>query len=337
MVKETTTYSTYEIRRRAVEAVQNGMPKGKVAEAFGVDRVTLYRWCENFSRDGYDGLQRKEGSGRPRTLCEMSPDALEKIVLGSPLEAGFESDLWTVGRLQQVLTEKHGIEISKVTLWRRLHEAGLTCQKPEREYYEADEDVRRKWRRYEIPKIKRCVAENKAILYFQDESNISLSAFLGKTWAPCGQTPTAKITGKRGSVSAMSAISGSGSLVFRLYEKRIASAEIIEFLTQMLRHHPRRHLVVVMDRATPHTSQATQTFIASQKRLHVFYLPPYSPDWNPDEKVWNHLKCQELKSHQAKTKDELKKLTNAKLETMSGNTKLLQGIFKRCCVADFLE
>ena len=77
-----------------------------------------------------------------------------------------------------------------------------------------------------------------------------------------------------------------------------------EFLHQMLLHHPRRHLIVVMDQASPHISKITRKYIESQKRLHVFYLPPYSPDWNPDEKVWNHLKCQELKSHQAKTNEE---------------------------------
>jgi transposase len=174
-------------------------------------------------------------------------------------------------------------------------------------------------------------------LYFQDESNISLTAFLGKTWSPRGQTPKAMVTGLRGGVSAMSAISGRGSLVFRLYEKRIASAEVIEFLHQMLRHHPHRHFVVVMDRATPHTSQLTRTFIASQKRLHVFYLPSYSPTWNPDEKVWNHLKCQELKSHQAKSKEELKQLTYNKLHAMSKNPSLLRGIYFRSCVADFLQ
>ncbi|MBE7445670.1 MAG: transposase [Planctomycetia bacterium] len=38
---------------------------------------------------------------------------------------------------------------------------------------------------------------------------------------------------------------------------------------------------------------------------HVFYLPPYSPDFNPDEQVWNYLKHEELKSHQARTKDQL--------------------------------
>ena len=53
----------------------------------------------------------------------------------------------------------------------------------------------------------------------------------------------------------MSAITGSGQLLFRLHDRRITSEEVIEFLDQMLKHHPRRHLVVVMDQAPPHTSQ----------------------------------------------------------------------------------
>lgn len=330
-------FSTYEVRVRAVEAVQRGVAKGQVAFAYGVERTTLYRWLEKFENGGYDALHRKEGSGRPKLLKDVTENELREIVLKSALSFGFESDLWTVGRLHQVISEKFHVNISRHTMWRRLVGAGLTYQKPERAYYEADEELRKKWRRYEIPKIKRCVAKNKAILYFQDESNVSLTAFLGKTWSPCGTTPKAVVTGNRGSVSAMSAISGKGSLVFRLYDKRIASQEVIEFLSQMLKHHRRRHLVVVMDRATPHTSQKTQNFIDSQSRLHVFYLPPYSPDWNPDEKVWNHLKCHELKSHQAKTKEELHQLTYSKLESMSNNTRLLHGIYFRCCVALFLQ
>ena len=134
----------------------------------------------------------------------------------------------------------------------------------------------------------------------------------------------------------MSVITGRGGLIFRLHEKRIASEEVIDFLSQMLRHHRRRHLVVVMDQASPHVSHKTMAFIESQSRLHVFHLPKYSPDWNPDEKVWNHLKHQELKGHQARTKDELKDLTQTKLCAMSQDPELLQGIFFRCCIADLL-
>ena len=124
--------------------------------------------------------------------------------------------------------------------------------------------------------------------------------------------------------------------MFRFYDRRITSAEVIEFLGQLLREHPRRHVVVVMDQAPPHTSKATLAFIAGQARLHVFHLPAYSPDWNPDEKVWNHLKHQELKGHQATTKEEMRDLAEQKLTTMAQNPELLRGIFFRCCIADLL-
>lgn len=310
------------------------MSRTAVAAAYGIERTTLYRWVQRYEVDGESGLDRKAGSGRPRKLEELSEDELRALVLKGAQHFGYETDLWTVGRLRRVITEEFSVELSKNTVWRRLRDAGLTYQKPEREYYEIDEESRTKWLRYEVPKIRRCVKKHRGILYFQDESNVSLTAFLGKTWAPCGETPKATVTGKRAGIAANSAISRNGHLLFRLLEKRIASKEVIEFLGQMLKHHPRRHLVVVMDQAPPHTSKKTKAWIASQSRLHVFHLPKYSPDWNPDEKVWNHLKHQELASHQAKTKAELKQLTRRKLQSMAKRPQLLRGLFFRCCVAD---
>ena len=328
-------YSTIEIRIRAVQAVERGWAVGEAADAFGVARRTLHRWLDRYRENGEVGLARKPGSGRPRKLDELEEGELRAIVLRPASAFGYETDLWTVARLHRVIQERYRVAVSRDTVWRRLREAGLTYQKPEREYYEVDEDARRKWRRYEVPKIRKCVEKYRAILYFQDESNVSLTAFLGKTWSPRGQTPKARVTGKRGGVAAMSAISKVGHLLFRLLEKRIASAEVIDFLGQMLKHHLRRHLVVVMDRARPHTSKKTTAYIESQPRLHTFYLPSYSPDWNPDEKVWNHLKHHELKSHQAKTKDELKRLTRRKLQSMAKRPELLRGLYFRCCVSDF--
>ena len=328
-------YSTREIRIRAVEALVRGLRITDVASAYRVDLTTLFRWRQRYESEGDSGLQRRYGSGRPRKLTELSTDAWYDIVLQPASAFGFETDLWTVRRVHQVLRTEYAAAISRDTVWRRLREAGLTYQKPERQYFQIDEKARQEWLQNEVPKIRRTVEKYRAILYFQDESNISLTALLGKTWAPCGETPTVRVTGKRGGVSAMSAISGRGHLLFRLLDKRIASAEVINFLGQMLKHHPRRHLVVAMDQAPPHTSKITQTFIENQSRLHVFYLPKYSPDWNPDEKVWNHLKHQELVAHQARTKDELRDLTKRTLTRMSKDPSLIRGIFFRCCVADF--
>jgi transposase len=328
-------YSTFDTRSRAVLAVERGQPVGQVAEAYGVNRTTLFRWVRRFVTQGSRGLQRRAGSGRPCLLTAFDMEALNDVVLEPASHFGFETDLWTVSRLRQVIRDQYGVMLSEDTVWRRLRDAGFTYQKPERRYFELNEEAREEWLRTEAPQIRAAVREFRAILYFQDEANVSLTAFLGKTWAFRGQTPHATVTGKRGGVTAMSALSGQGRLVFQLFNQRIASEQIMQFLGQMLKHHPRRHLVVVMDQAPPHVSKKTRNYVASQKRLHVHYLPKYSPDWNPDEKVWNHLKHHELKGHQAKSKEELHTLTQTKLETMSKNRALLRGLYFRCCVADF--
>jgi len=331
-------YSTYELRVRAVQAVQGGMPVTQVAQAYQINRVTLHRWLARYHHvGGSEGLARQSGSGRPRKLQEVTLEQWRAVILQPASTFGFETDFWTAKRVHQVITQQFAVSVAPRTIVRRLQEAGLSYQKPTREYFEADPVARQEWLRTTLPKIRSAIREYRAILYCEDEASISLTALLGKTWAVRGRTPKQKVTGKRGSVPVMSAINAQGQLVFRLYDKRITSVEVIEFLQQLLRTHPRRHLVVVMDQAPPHTSKQTTAFIARQRRLHVFHLPAYSPDWNPDEKVWNHLKHQELKGHQAKTKVEIKELAQEKLTTMSENPKLLRGIYFRCCVADLLS
>jgi len=331
-------YSSLETRQLAVHAVlAEGMPITDVARAYCTDRSTVHRWIVRFKSEGQSGLQRRPVPGRPRKMRDLDSEALTKIVLSPASDYGFETDFWTTRRLIQVIHSEFEVIVSKQTVLRRLHEARLTYQKPEREYFELSEAERQAWIRTDVPKIRRAVRKYKAILYFQDEANISLTALLGKTWARCGHPPKQRVTGKRGGVSAMSAISARGSLIFRLHDHRIASEQVINFLGQMLKHHSRRHLAVVMDQAPPHVSKRTEAYIKSKDRLHVFHLPKYSPDWNPDEKVWNHLKHQELKGHQAKTKTELHELAHRKLVSMASNQSLLRGIFFRCCVADVLN
>lgn len=335
---EAAKYSTYEVRVRAVRAVLNGQPKTVVAVAYQVDYSTLYRWCQRYDeKKGLETLERQPGSGRPALFDAKARERVVKTVLKPASSFGYETDFWTCRRLIQVARKHLRIRVSQPTMWRVLRDVGLTYQKPERRYFEADDEQREHWVRYEVPRIRRVVKKHRAILYFEDESNISLTAVLGKTWAPKGQTPSQKVTGNRGGVAAMSAITPAAQMVFQLHDRRIRSAEVIEFLQQLLKHHPRRHLVLVMDQALPHTSKKTKAFIASQKRLHVFYLPARSPDWNPDEQVWNHLKHQALKGHQAKTKQELQRLATRKLRKMSKDPSLLNGIFFRCCIANLLN
>lgn len=147
-------------------------------------------------------------------------------------------------------------------------------RKPEKRYYSKNkESGPQEWKKKTVPKIHRILKNKKAILYFEDESNIRLTPVVAKTWRPIGKKIIQYTTGHRGSVSAISAISRSGQLIFNVFDgsKRFNSDDIISFLSQMLKHHQRRHLLVVMDQATCHKSKKTKAYIDSQKRIHVFF------------------------------------------------------------------
>src|SRR5438552_14630419 len=148
-------YSKVDFRVRAVEAVERGMAIGQVADAFWIDRSTLFRWVRRFRADGHDGLDRKAGSGRPRLLEDLEETDLRQLILFPASDFGYETDLWTVGRVQHVIEDFYDIRLSKNTIWRRLRDAGLTYQKPERQYFEADEKARQEWLRTEVPRIRR--------------------------------------------------------------------------------------------------------------------------------------------------------------------------------------
>ena len=78
-----------------------------------------------------------------------------------------------MNRLHVVIEDQYRVSVSKDTIWRRLREAGLTYQKPERQYYELDEEARQDWLHNDVPIIRRTVEKHRAILYFQDEANVS--------------------------------------------------------------------------------------------------------------------------------------------------------------------
>ena len=165
-------YSTVEVRARAVGAVERGQPVGQVAGAYGVNRTTLFRWVRRFTTAGSAGLERRVGSGRPRLLTALDMEAVNDLVLEPASAFGFETDLWTVGRLRRVIREQYGVTVSPDTVWRRLRDAGFTYQKPERRYFEVNEEARQEWLRVEAPRIRADVRKFRAILYFQDESNV---------------------------------------------------------------------------------------------------------------------------------------------------------------------
>jgi len=325
-------------KKVACRAVKSGISVGHVAKIHKCDRTTIWRWRKK-SNEGQNitNLKPLSRSGRPVKISEDKIFELRNDILKPATKFGFETDFWTSKRIQIHLKRKFRTKITRRTICRWLRKSGMSYHKPERIYYEANKLAQKNWLKIELPKILKFTKSQRGLLYFEDEASIQLSPVVGKTWGPIGKKIVRTVTGNKASVAAMSAITINGSLIFNLFQKKITSTEVINFLDQILKHHPRRKIVIVMDRARSHTSKATKLFIEGQKRLTVFYLPARSPRLNPDEKVWSHLKHQELRDHQATSKKSLTRVARKKLSAMSKNKKLVKGIFFRSDVAKYMS
>ena len=166
------------------------------------------------------------------------------------------------------------------------------------------------------------------MLYFQDESSVSLVPALGTTWAKKGKTPKVKVTGNRGSICLSSAISPAGRMVFRIEKGTVTSKTFVDFLKQIIKNHRWRKIIVVTDNYPAHDGKKVHDFIElNNNKIAVYYLPTYSPDLNPDEDVWKYLKNVKLKAHQARNKKEFKPLVLAKMHSIQKKPNLIKSFF----------
>jgi len=121
------SYSTHEVRKRAVEAVLKGHGISAVAAIYDVHRSTLHRWVSRYKEHGsLAGLARRPGSGRHRILDGRMVKRLYRIVLRPATKFGYETDFWTCRRLIQVTWKQLGVKVSQPTMWRVLRDCGHT-------------------------------------------------------------------------------------------------------------------------------------------------------------------------------------------------------------------
>ena len=283
--------SLTDLRKRAVSSVQDGQSPEVVAKALSIHRVTIYSWLARYRNGGWGALDARKRGGRPPKLDGKAMQWIYNTVTRkNPLQLKFTYALWTAKMIGKLITDRFGVKLGKSSICRLLAQLGLTPQRPIwRAYQQKPEDVQR-WLEKEYPKIQLLARKEKAQIFFGDEAGVRSDHHAGTTWAVKGKTPVVSSTGARFGLNIISAVSAQGEFRFMVVKGRVATAQFIEFIKRLI-HGSTKKIFLIVDGHPVHKAKKVAKLIETKKkRIRLFLLPPYSPELNPDERVWNDLK-----------------------------------------------
>ncbi len=284
----------------------NGRSPTETAAVLSIDRSTAYRVAQRFREQGEAGLlDRREDNGDLKLdkdyLCE-----LYEVVRSNPEDYGWKRPTWTREMLVKTLKERMGVTIHASTMSRALKMIRARRGRP-RPTVGCPWSKRRKNKR--IRMIREMVASSPKghVAVYEDEVDIHLNPKIGLDWMVRGQQKEVVTPGqnqKRYLAGAMNGV--TGELVW-VEGTRKCSDLFIALLGKLARVYAHAKVVhVILDNYRIHHSRITQTVVASAGgKIVLHFLPPYCPNENKIERLWQDLHAEVTRNHRCASMDAL--------------------------------
>jgi len=280
------------LRNRAVRAVLDGMTQAEAARVFGVHHNAVNRWVKRYRNGGWAGLSEQRRGRRPGEQAALAQHQQQEIMAlvreSTPDQLGLPGFLWTRDAVAELITQRYGMWLARTTVGGYLRGWGFSPQRPQRRALEQNPAAVARWLAEEFPAIRAQAKREGGLVLWLDEMGVRSDAATGRSWAPVGQTPVVKGTGKRFRVNMISAISNAGMLRFRLFVGSFSGRVFIEFLGRLLRDCGGRKVHLIVDGHPVHRAKLVSAWVGRHAdRIELHVLPGYSPELNPVE-LLNH-------------------------------------------------
>lgn len=318
-------------RFAAIKLKKSGVQINIIANSFNVTERAVYRWLKKSKTEGIKSLKSSRATGPESYLSENELSALCKLIRNPATKLGYSTDLWSGPRIRHLIKHEFGIEYHAKHMPRLLKWLGLELKFPERRALEQDPKDVRNWKQNKLPEIMNYAKKKRALLFYADESIISLIPYVGKTWAFPNTKPIIRVSGKRGqNIGVTAAVNQQGRMCFELTKEkeRFTAKVFIRFIKKMHRENPDRFIVLIVDGAPVHTAGVVKEFTKENDswfRLEI--LPAYSPELNPTEKSWRFLKTKKLNGSTVSNKKELRNETKKMIQQIKKDKQRVSSFF----------
>jgi len=322
----------HERRKQVLRLHKGGHSRSEIARMTGLSYPGVTDILKRFETSGADALkprQRGRRLGAQRRLSAEQERHVRRLICDKrPEQLKMVFALWNRGAVSQLITQEFGVELPVRTVGEYLKRWGFTPQKPIKRAYEQSPEAVQKWLDESYPAIARRAKEEDAEVHWGDETALVNTDVRGRGYAPKGRTPVAYAPAKREKLSMISTVTNQGKTRWMIVDGRFDADRLIEFLEALVKDANKK-VFLILDNLRVHHSHPVKDWLAARKaQIEVFYLPSYSPELNPDERLNADLKYGIASKVSVRSKSKLQAVANDHMILLSNSPERVRTYFE---------
>lgn len=246
-----------------------------------------------------------------------------------PEQLKMDFALWTRAAVMLLIEHECGVKMGVRGVGKYLKRWGFTPQKPIRRAYEQNPVAIQAWLNETYPAIAERAKDVGAEIHWGDETALVNTGVRGRGFAPKGQTPIARVVGgTRQKLSMISTVTNQGKTCWEIIDGNFNHERLIEFLKALIKQAGRK-VFLVLDNLGVHHCKPVKLWLAEHhEQIEVFYLPSYSPELNPDERLNAGLKHAIATKVPMRTKAKLQSAAAQHMDQLTNTPQRVKAFFR---------
>jgi len=323
----------HERRRQVIRAYKRGLTRAQIAAQVGLSHPAVSRVIARYEAEGMSGLSprtrgRRHGEDRALT-AEQEAQIRQLIGDKRPEQLKMDFALWSRAAVMLLIEREYGVQLHVRTVGKYLKRWGFTPQKPIKRAYEQSPAAVREWLDETYPAIaKRAKAEGGEI-HWGDETALVNTDVRGRSYAPKGKTPVAMaIGGTRQKLSMIASVTNQGKARWMIIDGAFNHEKLIEFFEALIKDAGRKVFLILDNLGVHHCKPVKAWLKDHQDQMEVFYLPSYSPELNPEERLNADLKHVIGRKVPMRTKAKLRAAAEDHMAVVAGEPERVKAYFQ---------
>ena len=318
---------TKELYRRRLAiwwSACDGRHATEIASLLQTSTRTVSRWIKEFNAGGPTALERRNHGGRRWSYLS---EAEERTALAGMRSLARAGRLVTAVELRTAIENRVGHAVSKGYLYSLLHRHHWRKVQPRPRHVKGNPMAQESFKKEFPMLVRRLIAgappHLRPCVLFEDEARFGRISTVRTCWAPPGVRPRVghqQVREYRDGLLAVSPWEGriSALVVVGGIDHNVMAA----FLTETTTRFPRRYCILFLNGAGAHISGD----LVVPKGIHLELLPPYSPELNPVEPVWNYMRQHYFANRVFPTIERVGTRLSKAFRDLDANPRLVQSI-----------